>query len=150
MKSNEAMNNIYITYADDTQDAYTIEERFTAEEVAAIMEEKTIKYAAINGVTIKDTHPGAVLVHIYRYPNDWKPENEVKTRNYNKVFQIYEKDGISGIAWNTERNPYTNGGEVFTPLRSFSGSTVCFEEIDTGKRYHHNTITDQIEELKEA
>lgn len=90
-----------------------------------------------------------IIVRIFTKPDNWKPENEIKTRNYNKVFQVYEKNGMRGIDWNTEHNPYSNGGEVFTPLKDFSGSTVCFEEIDTGKRYHHNPINNKIELLKD-
>lgn len=143
------MNNIYTVYADDTQKHYTVTDGILSGEVARILADNNIKYTSVNGEKIKDTHPGAVLVHIYRYPNDWKPENEIKTRNYNKVFQVYTKNGMPGIDWNAEQSPYTNRGEVFTPLNSFSGTTVCFEEIDTGIRYHHNNITNQIEVLKE-
>ena len=141
------MNNIFTVYVNDTQKNYTVTSDILQKEVEAIMNNNNIKYASVNGEKIKDTHPGAVKVHIYRYPDDWKPENEIKTRNFDKVFQIYEKDGKRGIDWNTDRSPYTNRGEVFTPLEHFSGTTVSFEEIDTGKFYHHNNITNKFEEL---
>lgn len=82
-----------------------------------------------------------IIVRIFTKPDNWKPENEIKTRNYNKVFEVYEKNGMPGIDWNPT-------GESFTPLNSFSGNTVYFEDIETGERYH-NTITNQIELLKE-
>lgn len=45
---------------------------------------------------------------------------EIKTRNYNKVFEIYEEGGKLGIDWNG-----------FTPLDSFAteNGSIVFEGV---------------------
>ena len=47
---------------------------------------------------------------------------EIVTRNYDRVFNVYKKDGQLGIDW-----------VEFTPLESFSvgNGSVLFEEVDT-------------------
>lgn len=79
-----------------------------------------------------------VKVHLYGCSN-----KEIKTRNYNKVFRVYSKNGVLGIDWNTSRSPYTNHGDIFTPFRCFA-SCVEFEKVETGEKFHFDSIADQI------
>lgn len=69
---------------------------------------------------------------------------EIKTRNFDKIFTVYEKDGNLGIDWNTEKSPYTCKGDIFTPFKTFA-STVIFEKIETGERFCFSTIKNEIE-----
>lgn len=83
-----------------------------------------------------------VKVHMY------SGNQEIKTRNFGKVFEVYQKNGKYGIDWNTERNSYTNNGEVFTPFESFA-SAVIFEDVESGKLYHMDNITGNLVDVKE-
>lgn len=82
-----------------------------------------------------------VKVHMY------SGNQEIKTRNFGKVFEVYQKNGKYGIDWNTERNSYTNNGEIFTPFESFA-SAVIFEDVESGKLYHMD-IANKLVEVKE-
>lgn len=68
---------------------------------------------------------------------------EVKTRNFDKIFRVYKKNGKLGIDWNTERSPYTCKGEVFTPFETFA-QTVIFEDVETGEKYHFDNIENTV------
>ena len=56
-----------------------------------------------------------IKVHLYDSSN-----REIRTRNYDKTFCVYEKSGKLGIDWNTEKSPYTCNGDVFTPFETFA------------------------------
>lgn len=75
-----------------------------------------------------------IKVHLYDTSN-----REIKTRNYEKVFKVYEKEGKLGIDWNTERCPYSCKGDVFTPFETFAQS-VIFENLETGELFHFSNI----------
>lgn len=80
-----------------------------------------------------------IKVHLYsRNQNE-----EIKTRNYDKIFTVYEKCGKLGIDWNTERSPYTCHGDIFTPFYTFADS-VIFENIETGNLYKWDNIANEI------
>lgn len=74
-----------------------------------------------------------IKVHIYSFGK------EIKTRNFDKVFTVYKKNGKLGIDYNTERILYTCKGDVFTPFETFA-STVIFENVETKKLYHFNNL----------
>lgn len=78
-----------------------------------------------------------IKVHMY------SGNTEIKTRNFDKVFKVYEKNGKLGIDWNTERSPYTCKGDVFTPFETFA-HTVIFENIETGVLYHFDNISNSV------
>ena len=81
-----------------------------------------------------------VKVHIYR---DGK---EIETRHHDTVFTVYEKNGKLGIDWNTDHSPYTCGGDIFCPFRTFA-QCVIFENIENGKKYHFSNILNTLERL---
>lgn len=60
-----------------------------------------------------------IKVHLYDLHN-----KEIQTRNYDKVFRVYEKAGKLGIDWNTEKSPYTCKGDVFAPFETFAPSVI--------------------------
>ncbi|MBO5100574.1 MAG: hypothetical protein J6B63_04620 [Treponema sp.] len=64
-----------------------------------------------------------IKVHIFNCN-----KKEIKTRHFDKIFKVYEKNGKLGIDWNTERNPLTCDGNVFVPLEVFA-DTVVFEKV---------------------
>lgn len=61
-------------------------------------------------------------------------------------FTVREKNGRLGIDYNTEHSPYTSRGDVFVPLSSFSGTTVCFENMETGEVFHYDNVTESVVE----
>lgn len=63
-----------------------------------------------------------IKVHIYN------GTREIKTSNYEKVFMVKKKAGKLGIDWNTEKDPLTCNGEVFTPFEAFA-ENVIFEKV---------------------
>lgn len=71
-----------------------------------------------------------IKVHLYDLHN-----KEIRTRNYDKTFCVYEKNGKLGIDWNTEKSPYTCKGDAFTPLEAFAQSAI-FENIETKEFFH--------------
>ena len=79
-----------------------------------------------------------IKVHLYDTSN-----REIQTRHINTVFTVYEKNGKLGIDWNTERSPYTCKGDIFTPFETFA-STVIFEDVETGEKYHFSNIENDI------
>lgn len=81
-----------------------------------------------------------IKVHMYSFGN------EIETRNFDKVFTVYEKDGKLGIDWNTERSPYTCKGDIFTPFETFA-STVIFENVETGEQFYFSNIKNGIEKI---
>ena len=74
-----------------------------------------------------------VKVHIYA---DSDHKYEIRTRNIDKVFLVYELGGELGINWNIELNCTSNNGNAFIPLTSFSETTVVFEKVGTLEPYH--------------
>lgn len=80
-----------------------------------------------------------IKVHMYDDTNN----KEIETRNFDKIFKVYEKYGKLGIDWNTEKNPYTCKGEVFTPFETFA-STVIFENVETEELYHFSNIENAV------
>ena len=84
-----------------------------------------------------------VKVHMY------SGNREIQTRNFGKIFEVYKKNGKYGIDWNTERSPYMNNGEVFTPFESFA-YTVIFEDVENGKLYRMDYISDNLVEVEEV
>ena len=83
------------------------------------------------------------MIKVHMYTNGNKEHAEIKTRNFDKVFEVYEKNGKLGIDWNTGKNPFTCKGEVFTPFEIFS-QTVIFENIETGELYHFDNISNSV------
>jgi hypothetical protein len=79
-----------------------------------------------------------VKVHLYDTRN-----KEIKTRQFDKVFTVYEKRGRIGIDWNTERNPFSFNDDDFTPFETFS-HTVIFENVENGELFHFDTISNSI------
>jgi hypothetical protein len=79
-----------------------------------------------------------IKVHLYDLSN-----REIRTRNYDKTFCVYEKNGKLGIDWNTEKSPYTCKGDVFTPFETFAQS-VIFENIETGEFFHFSNIENAV------
>lgn len=79
-----------------------------------------------------------IKVHLYGLSN-----KEIKTRNYDKVFRVYEKNGKLGIDWNTEKLPYSCNGEIFAPFETFAPS-VIFENIETGELFHFSNIKNAV------
>ncbi len=79
-----------------------------------------------------------IKVHLYDTSS-----REIKTRNYGKVFSVYEKNGKLGIDYNTERSPYTCKGDTFTPFETFAQS-VIFENIETGELFHFSNIENAV------
>ena len=82
-----------------------------------------------------------INVHLYDTSN-----REIKTRNYNKVFEVCYKNGKLGIDWNTERSPYICRGEIFTPFEVFAPS-VTFENIETNESYYFSNIKNELEKI---
>lgn len=82
-----------------------------------------------------------IKVHLFDTRN-----REIKTRNYGKVFEVYEKGGKLGIDWNTEKSPYTCKGEIFTPFETFACS-VIFESVETGENYRFSNIKKGLEKI---
>lgn len=80
-----------------------------------------------------------IKVHMYNDTNN----EEIKTRNFDKIFRVCEKDGRLGIDWNTEKSPYICKGEVFTPFETFA-STVIFENVKTEELYYFSNIENAI------
>lgn len=70
---------------------------------------------------------------------------EIKTRNFDRIFTVYKKDGKLGINWNIERNPASKG-DIFTPFETFV-DTVIFENVRTGEKFHFNNIKNEIEKM---
>lgn len=85
-----------------------------------------------------------IKIHLYETGN-----REIKTRNYNKVFRVYKKNGKLGIDWNTEKSPYTCKGDAFTPFETFAQS-VIFENVDTGELFHFSNIKNAVVSVKIA
>lgn len=79
-----------------------------------------------------------IKVHLYDTSN-----KEIKTRNCDQVFTVYEKNGKLGIDYNTERSAYTCKGDIFTPFETFA-STVIFENVETGELFHWSNIENSI------
>ena len=82
-----------------------------------------------------------IKVHLYDSSN-----REIRIRNYDKTFCVYEKNGKLGIDWNTEKSPYTCKGDVFAPFETFAPS-VIFENIETGELFHFSNIKNGIEKI---
>lgn len=79
-------------------------------------------------------------IKVHFYDNS----GEIKTRNFDKVFEIYNKNGELGIDWNTELSEYINCGDIFVPFHHFA-NTVIFENIETGENFHFDSITKNIQ-----
>lgn len=83
-----------------------------------------------------------IKVHLFDTSN-----KEIKTRNFDKVFTVYKKGGKLGIDWNINRSPYTCNGDIFTPFNTFA-QCVIFEDIENGKQYYFDNITNNLKEYK--
>lgn len=79
-----------------------------------------------------------IKVHLYDSSN-----REIRTRNYDKTFFVYEKNGKLGIDWNTEKSPYTCNGDVFTPFETFAQS-VIFENVETKELFYFSNIENAV------
>lgn len=80
------------------------------------------------------------LVKVHMYDTNGR---EIKTRNFDRLFTVYEKNGKLGIDWNTEHNQCISNGDEFTQFETFS-HTVVFENVVTGKRFHFDSINNSI------
>jgi ATP-dependent RNA circularization protein (DNA/RNA ligase family) len=67
---------------------------------------------------------------------------EIKTRNSEKVFTVYKKNGRYGIDWDID----STSGDAFVPLYHFTSSTVL-EDISTGKKYYFDNIRRYMTEI---
>ena len=83
-----------------------------------------------------------IKVHLFGTSN-----KEIKTRNFDKVFTVYKKGGKLGIDWNTEHSQYLCKGDIFTPFNTFA-SSVIFEDIENGKQYYFDNITNNLKSQK--
>ena len=83
-----------------------------------------------------------IKVHLFDTSN-----KEIKTRNFDKVFTVYKKGGKLGIDWNTEHSQYLCNGDIFTPFNTFA-QCVIFEDIENGKQYYFDNITNNLKEYK--
>lgn len=72
-----------------------------------------------------------IKVHMYSFGG------EIETRNFDKVFAVYEKGGKLGIDWAENK---------FFPFEAFS-NTVIFEKIGTGEKFHFSNIKKGIEKI---
>jgi hypothetical protein len=79
-----------------------------------------------------------IKVHLYDSSN-----REIRTRNYDKTFCVYEKNGKLGIDWNAEKSLYTCKGDTFAPFETFAPS-VIFENIETGELFHFSNIENAV------
>lgn len=61
------------------------------------------------------------IIKVHFYGTDKK---EIKTRCFNKLFEVYNKSGKLGINWNTEHSPYTCKGDEFTPFETFFHTVI--------------------------
>jgi hypothetical protein len=75
-----------------------------------------------------------IRVHMYSFGK------EIKTRNFNKVFTVYRKNGKLGIDWNTSEN------DTFLPFSGFT-SNIIFENVDNGKKYHFDSVKNDVVEF---
>lgn len=82
-----------------------------------------------------------IKVHLFDTNN-----KEIKTRNFNKTFVVYEKNRKLGIDWNTEKRPYVSEGEVFCPFETFD-YTVVFENVATNENFRFSNIKNDIERI---
>lgn len=80
------------------------------------------------------------IIKVHLFGTDKK---EIKTRNFNKVFKVYEKNGQLGIDWNVEKSPYTCKGDAFTPLEAFAQSAI-FENVETKEFFHFSNIKNAV------
>ncbi|MCM1083323.1 MAG: hypothetical protein NC428_07585 [Clostridium sp.] len=78
------------------------------------------------------------FVKVHMYGTDGQ---EIKTENYGKSFEVYEKNGKLGIDWN---EGYQHAEDVFVPFEAFT-SSVIFENAETGTKFSFNTIKNDIE-----
>lgn len=76
-----------------------------------------------------------IKVHIY------DAGKEIMTRNSSTVFTVRKENGDFGIDWNRDKK------DTFAPFQTFA-SSVIFENVDTGKKYHWNTIARAIIEVE--
>lgn len=83
-----------------------------------------------------------IKVHLFDTSN-----REIKTRNFDKVFTVYKKGGKLGIDWNIEHSQYICNGDIFTPFHTFA-TTVVFEDVENGKQYYFDNITNNLKEYK--
>ena len=83
-----------------------------------------------------------IKVHLFDTSN-----KEIKTRNFDKVFTVYKNGGKHGIDWNTEHSQYICNGDIFTPFNTFA-QCVIFEDIENGKQYYFDNITNNLKEYK--
>lgn len=88
-----------------------------------------------------------IKVHFYNH--DYSDYREIKTKNYDKVFEVYEKNGKLGIDWNTDKSPYDCKGEVFTPFDTFA-QRVIFENVDTGERFRFDNIKNGVIKVSDS
>lgn len=79
------------------------------------------------------------MIKVHLYSNG----QEIKTKNFDKVFRVYKKSGQLGIDWNTEHSLYTCKGEEFTPFYTFADS-VIFENVESGELYHFSNIKNAV------
>lgn len=82
-----------------------------------------------------------IKVHIYGTDN-----REIKTRNFDRLFTVYEKNGKLGIDWNTDHCPYLCNGDEFTPFEIFS-HIVIFEKVTTGKKFYFDSVSNRIKKV---
>ena len=83
-----------------------------------------------------------IKVHLFDTSN-----KEIITRNFDKVFTVYKKGSKLGIDWNIEHSQYTCNGDIFTPFHTFA-TTVIFENVENGKQYNFDNITNNLKEYK--
>jgi hypothetical protein len=67
---------------------------------------------------------------------------EIKTRNFDKVFTVYKKNGRYGIDWVVDNAD----GDAFVPFYHFTSATI-FEDVSTGKKYYFDNIKRYMAEI---
>jgi len=81
-------------------------------------------------------------IKVYLHGTD---KNSFWYREPEEIFTVYKKNGKLGIDWNKSRSIYTCKGDIFCPFYTFA-NTVIFENVDTGKRYYWDDISDSLKE----
>ena len=73
---------------------------------------------------------------------------EIKTRGYGQVLTVtkHPKTGKLCIDWGRFLAPSDPLSKDLIPLTGFAW-TVVFENVETGKLYHYNTLADSVIEL---
>lgn len=94
------------------------------------------------------TEHSIVKVHlcdVQHFPSFY---NEIQHSAINQTFEVKRHRGKLGINWNTDHHPTICEGSAFCPFETFAWTAV-FEDVTTGKLYHHNPFIGDMEEIRQ-